>query len=167
MENLHRFPSNSNKIGQGDKDKDKELPSEEGATEGATFLAHDARHVSKDCSRERINAMDKMIADAPARNTTELTAKFTALLNERVAANTPTTLEVTSGAAGISAMPSFDWTRDKTIYQRWQAWSKKARHALEVMEEDSEKAKISYFHHWIDSAGEAQIETWINNGTLL
>ena len=35
------------------------------------------------------------------------------------------------------------------------------------MEGDSEKAKISYFHHWIDSTGEAQIESWINNGILL
>ena len=30
-----------------------------------------------------------------------------------------------------------------------------------------EKAKISYFQHWIDSPGEAQIEPWVNNGVLL
>ena len=30
-------------------------------------------------------------------------------------------------------------------------WSEKARHALEVMEGDSEKTKISYFQHWVDS----------------
>ena len=83
------------------------------------------------------------------RNTTKLTVKFTALLNERVAVNMPTSLKVTSGATGTSAMLPFDWTRDKTIYQRWQLWSK-ARHVLEAMEGDSEKAKISYFHYWID-----------------
>ena len=35
------------------------------------------------------------------------------------------------------------------------------------MEGDPDKAKISYFHHWIDSAGMAHIESWKNNGTLL
>ena len=35
------------------------------------------------------------------------------------------------------------------------------------MEGDSKKAKISYFDHWIDSTAEAQIESWINNSTLL
>ena len=38
---------------------------------------------------------------------------------------------------------------------------------FDAMEGDSEKAKISYFHHWIDSAGEAQIESWISKGILL
>ena len=46
-------------------------------------------------------------------------------------------------------------------------WSEKARHALEAMESDSEKTKISYFHHWVDSEGMAQIESWKNNKTLL
>ena len=46
-------------------------------------------------------------------------------------------------------------------------WSEKARHALDCMEGDSEKAKISYFYHWIDSAGMAHYESWKNNGTLL
>ena len=35
------------------------------------------------------------------------------------------------------------------------------------MEGGSEKAKISYFHHWIDSTGMAHTESWKNNGTLL
>ena len=47
------------------------------------------------------------------------------------------------------------WTKDKAIYQRWQMWSEKARHALEAMEVDLERTKISYFHHWIDSEGMA------------
>ena len=34
------------------------------------------------------------------------------------------------------------------------------------MEGDSVKAKISYFHHWIDSPGMAHIESWKNNKTL-
>ena len=59
-------------------------------------------------------------------------------------------------------MDSFDWTKDKAIYQRWQMWSVKARHALDAMEGDSEKTKISYFHHWIESHGMAKIESWKN-----
>ena len=38
---------------------------------------------------------------------------------------------------------------------------------MKAMEEDSDEAKISYFHHWIDTEGETQVETWINNGVLL
>ena len=34
------------------------------------------------------------------------------------------------------------------------------------MEGDSEKTKISYFHHWIDSEGMAKIESWNNSKTL-
>ena len=35
------------------------------------------------------------------------------------------------------------------------------------MEGDSEKTKILYFHHWVDSEGMAQIESRKNNKTLL
>ena len=35
------------------------------------------------------------------------------------------------------------------------------------MEGDSEKAIISYFHHWIDTEGMAHIESWKNNKTPL
>ena len=98
---------------------DKGTPTEgEGAMGGAIGLVHNARQAYQDCSRERATAMDKRIADALVRNATELMAKFTALLNEKITTSMPTALKVTSGAAGISAMPSFDWTRDKTIYQR-------------------------------------------------
>ena len=64
-------------------------------------------------------------------------------------------------------MDPFDWIKDKAIYQRWQMWSEKARHTLEAMEGDSEKTKISYFHHWVDSEGMAKIESWKNSKTLI
>ena len=116
---------------------------------------------------ERASALEKLVPDAIARRATELTVTLTAILNERVTLSMPTSLKVKSGATGISAMPPFDWTRDKAIYQQWQLWSEKARHALDAMEGDSEKVKISYFHHLIDSDGMAQIEFWKNNGTPL
>ena len=74
---------------------------------------------------------------------------------------------MTSGIAGIKDMPPFDWTKDKAIYKRWKLWSERARHALDCIEGDSVKAKISYFHHWIDSPGMVHIESWKNNKTLI
>ena len=64
-------------------------------------------------------------------------------------------------------MDPFDWTMDKTIYQRWQLWSHKARLALDAMEVDSEKTKISYLHHWINGEGISKIEGSKNNKTLV
>ena len=46
-------------------------------------------------------------------------------------------------------------------------WSEKARHALDAMEGDSEKTKISYFHHWIDGKGMGKIESWKNKEILI
>ena len=79
----------------------------------------------------------------------------------------PTILKMTSGVLSFKVMNPFDWTKDKAIYQRWQMWSEKARHTLEAMEGDTEKTKISYFHHWVDSEGMAQIESWKNTKTLI
>ena len=35
------------------------------------------------------------------------------------------------------------------------------------MEGDSEKTKISHFHHWINGEGMGHIESWKNNKTLI
>ena len=64
-------------------------------------------------------------------------------------------------------MDPFDWTKDKTIYRRLQMWSEKDRYALDAMEGDSEKSKISYFHHWIDGEGMGKIESWKNKKILI
>ena len=64
-------------------------------------------------------------------------------------------------------MDPFDWTKDKSIYQRWQLWSEKARPTLDAMEGYSEKMKISYFHHWINGEGMGHIELWKNSKTLI
>ena len=64
-------------------------------------------------------------------------------------------------------MDPFDWTKDKAIYQRLQLWSEKARLTLDAMEGDSEKTKISYFHHWINGEGMGHIESCKNSKTLI
>ena len=126
--------------------------------EGAD-AAHYGCQANQYLSCERAAALDRMVTEAIARETAQITVTFTAILNEIATVNLPETLKVTSKAADLKAMTPFDWTRDKTIYHRWQQWSEKARYALEAMEGDSEKAKISYFHHWVDTEGMAQTES--------
>ena len=94
-------------------------------------------------------------------------AHYQALLNDRGTAAIPTSLKVTSGANGFKVIDPFDWNKDKAIYQRWQLWSEKARLSLDAMEGDSEKTKISYFHHWINGEGMGHIESWKNSKTLI
>ena len=86
-------------------------------------------------------------------------AHYQAILNERGAATIQTSLKVSSGANGFKVMDPFD--------QRWQLWSEKARLALDALEGDSERTKISYFYHWINGEGMGHIESWKNSKTLI
>ena len=109
----------------------------------------------------------KTITEAVAREMAKAHVHYQALLNDRSTPVIPTSLKITSGANGFKVMDPFDWTKDTAIYQRWQLWSEKARLTLEAMEGDSEKTKISYFHHWINGEGMGHIESWKNNKTLI
>ena len=116
----------------------------------------DTHHTNRDLSQEREawdTSLAKTITEAVAREMAKAHVHYQALLNEKSTAAMPTILKVTSGASGFKVMDPFDWSKDKAIYQRWQLWSEKARHTLDAMEGDSEKSKISYFHHWIDGEG--------------
>ena len=88
-------------------------------------------------------------------------------MDERGAATLQTSLKVSSRANGFKVMDPFDWTKDKSIYQRWQLWSEKARLTLDAMEGDSERTKIFYFHHWINGEAMGHIESWQNSKTLI
>ena len=94
-------------------------------------------------------------------------AHYQAILNERGTATIQTSLKVSSGTNGFKVMDPFNWTKDKSIYQRWQLWSEKSRLTLDAMEGDSERTKISYFHHWINGEGMGHIESWKNSKTLI
>ena len=79
-----------------------------------------------------------LVPGTPAK-TSETSAEtahvhYQAILNERGAATLQTSLKVSSGANGFKVMDTFDWTKDKSIYQRWQLWSEKARLTLDAME---------------------------------
>ena len=112
-------------------------------------------------------ALAKQVAETVTREMAKDHVQYQSLLNEKSTAVIPTSLKVTSGASGFKVMDTFDWTKDKAIYQRWQMWSEKARHALDAMEGDSEKTKISYFHHWMDGEGMGKIKSWKNKKILI
>ena len=121
------------------------------------------RDARRNHSRDQDVTLAQTIAEAVAREMAKAHAHYQAILNERGVTTLPTSLKVSSGANGFKVMDPLNWPNDKSIYQRWQLWSEKARHALDAMEGDSEKTKISYFHHWINEEGMRQIETWKNN----
>ena len=107
------------------------------------------------------------IAEAVTREVVKAHAHYQAILNEKSTTTLQTSLKISSGANGFKVMDPFNWTKDKSIYQRWQLWSEKARLTLNAMEGDSEKTKISYFHHWINGEGMGHIESWKNSKTLI
>ena len=152
-----------------DKAKDKEQDRETTTSETVTS-PQDAHQSNRDLSQDR-NAWNaglaKTIAEAVAREMAKAHVHYQALFNDRGTATIQTSLKVTSGANGFKVMDPFDWTKDKSIYQRWQLWSEKARLALDAMQGDSERTKISYFHHWINGEGMEHIESWKNSKTLI
>ena len=135
----------TNKMGK-DKTKDGET-----AATSETQDGH--RDTQRDHSQDqeaRDAALAQTIAEAVAREVAKVHAHYQAILNEKGATTLQTSLKISSGANGFKVMDPFDWTKDKSIYQRWKLWSEKARLTLDAMEGDSEKTKISYFHHWIN-----------------
>ena len=107
------------------------------------------------------------ITEAFSRQMEKMHAQYEELLKASHAQNFPSTLKVTSSSEGFRVMDPFDWTMDKNIYKRWQLWSHKARLALEAMEGDTEKTKISYLHHWLNGDGISKIKGWKNSKTLI
>ena len=154
-----------------DKHKDREHQDGETAASSDTITSpQDAHQSNRDLSQDREardTALAKTITKAIAREMAKAHVHYQALLNDRSAAATTTSLKVTSGANGFKVMDPFDWTKDKVIYQRWQLWSEKARLTLDAMEGDSERTKISYFHQWINGEGMGHIESWKNSKTLI
>ena len=153
------------------KNKDKDHHDGETAATSETNSPQDTCQDSqRDLSQDwevRDAALVQTITEAVAREMAKAHAHYQAILNERGAATLQTSLKVSSGANGFKVMDPFDWTKDKSIYQRWQLWSEKARLTLDAMEGDSEKTKISYFHHWINGEGMGHIESWKNSKTLI
>ena len=116
---------------------------------------------------EAVAQQTKSIADVFQRQMEETRVQYEELFKASRAQNFTSTLKVTSSTDGFRVMDPFDWTADKNIYQRWQLWSHKARLALDAMEGDNEKTKISSLHHWLDGKGIDNIKGWMNSKILI
>ena len=154
-----------------DNNKDKEHHDGETVATSETNSPWDARWDSRrDLSQDREArdaALVQTITGAVAREMAKAHVHYQAILNERGAATLQTSLKVSSGGNGFKVMDPFDWTKGKSIYQRWQLWSEKARLTLDAMEGDSEKTKISYSHHLINGEGMGHIESRKNSKNLI
>ena len=151
------------------KDRSKE---KNAATENRENKDHSQDQDTRDISlaktiAEAVAQQTQAIADVFQRQMEETRAQYEELLKASRAQNFTSTLKVTSSTDGFRVMDPFDWTADKNIYQRWQLWSHKARLALDAMEGDNEKTKISYLHHWLDGKGISKIKGWRNSKTLI
>ena len=105
-----------------DKAKDKEHHDGETTATSKTNtspqdICQDVQDLSRDC-KARDAALAKTIAEAVAREMAKAHAHYQAILNERGTATLQTSLKVSSGANGLKVMDPFDWTKDKSIYQR-------------------------------------------------
>ena len=143
------------------KDRDQE-------SRNANSRDQDTRDISlAKTIAEAVAQQTQAIADVFQRQMEETRAQYEELLKASCAQNFTSTLKVTSSTDGFRVMDPFDWTADKNIYQRWQLWSHKARLALDAMEGDNEKTKISYLHHWLDGKGIDKIKGWMNSKILI
>ena len=145
-----------------DKTKDEETTASE-TQDGR----QDAQRDHSQDQEARDATLAQTITEAVTREVAKAHVHYQAILNEKGTATLQTSLKVSSGSHGFKVMDPFDWTKDKSIYQRWQLWSEKARLTLDAMEGDSEKTKISYFHHWINGEGMRQTEAWKNSKNLI
>ena len=139
------------------KDKTKDGETTTSKTNSPWDACQDSHQDLSQDHEARDATLVQTITEAVTREIAKAHAHYQAILNERGAATLQTNLKVSSGANGFKVMDPFNWTKDKSICQRWQLWLEKARLTLDAMEADSEKTKISYFHHWINGKGMGHI----------
>ena len=147
--------------------KDKNKDGETAATSKSQDGCWDTQRDHSRDQEARDITLAQTITEAVAREVAKAHVHYQVILNERGAATLPTSLKISSGSHGFKVMDPFDWTKDKSIYQRWQLWSEKARLTLDAIEGDPEKTKIFYFHHWINGEGMRHTESWKNSNTLI
>ena len=148
------------------RDRDQESRDASLAKIIAEAVAQQTKSIVEAVSRQN-SEETQALTDVFQRQMEETRAQYQELLKASCAQKLSSTLKVTSGTNGFRVMDAFDWTNDKNIYQRWQLWSHKARLALDAMEGDNEKTKISYLHHWLDGKGIDKIKGWTNSKILI
>ena len=68
----------------------------------------------------RDTTLAQTITKAVAREMAKAHVHYQAIINEKDATTLQTSLKVSSGSHGFKVMDPFNWTKDKSIYQRWQ-----------------------------------------------
>ena len=147
------------------KDGDAATSTETNRNHSQDWEARDA--ILAKTMTEAVARESQSIAEVFAREMAKAHVQYQEAIKENCVPTLLTTLKVTSGSNGFRIIDPSDWTMDKNIYQRWQLWSHKAKLALEAMEGDSEKTKISYLHHWLNGEGIAKIEGWKSSKILI
>ena len=97
----------------------------DGETAATSETQDGCRDTWRDHSQDqeaRDTTLVQTITKAVAREMAKAHAHYQAILNERGAATLPTSLKISSGSHGFKVMDPFNWTKDKSIYQRWQLW---------------------------------------------
>ena len=148
------------------RDRDQESRDASLAKIIAEAVAQQTKSIVEAVSKQK-SEETQALTDVFQRQMEETRAQYQELLKASCAQKLSSTLKVTSSTNGFRVMDAFDWTNDKNIYQRWQLWSHKARLALDAMEGDNEKTKISYLHHWLDGKGIDKIKGWTNSKILI
>ena len=91
-------------------------------TTSKTNSPQDAHHQdTQDLSQDREaqdTALAQTITEAVTREMAKAHVHYQAILNERGTATLQTSLKVSSGANGFKFMDPFNWTEDRSIYQR-------------------------------------------------
>ena len=80
----------------------------------------DAQRDHSQDQEARDTTLAQTIAKAVAREVVKAHVHYQAILNEKGTATLQTSLNVSSGSHGFKVMDPFDWTKDKSINQRWQ-----------------------------------------------
>ena len=153
-------------MGNKDKTRDESVATSSEESRDTALARTIAQAVAEAFAKQKAEET-KLITETFTRQMEKTQAQYEELLKASRSQNFPFTLKVTSSSEGFRVMDPFDWTHDKNIYQRWQLWSMKARLALDAMEGDNEKTKISYLHHWLDGKGIDKIKGWMNSKILI
>ena len=124
------------------KDNGETTTSETNSPRDTHWDSHqDTQDLSQHC-KARDATLAQTITEAVAREMAKAHAHYQAILNERSTATLQTSLKVSSGANGFKVMDPFNWTKDKSTYQRWQLWSEKARLTLMPWRETQKRLKF-------------------------
>ena len=121
--------------------KDKTKDGETTASETQDGCQDAQRDHSQD-QEARDTTLAQTIAEAVAREMAKAHVHYQAILNERGTTTLPTSLKISSGSHGFRVMDPFNWTKDKSINQRWQILSEKARLPLMPWREIQRKPRF-------------------------